>query len=94
MELHFIRHATIIIKCEGKRIMVDPVLARVGDIDFVPYSENRRRNPLIELKTSLEELLTVDAVAATHMHVDHFDMRARNRLRKNIPVFCQRCNEN
>lgn len=93
MELKFIRHATMIIKANGKKILIDPVFARVGDIDFIPYVENRRRNPLIQLKTPISELINVDAVVVTHTHVDHFDVRARSRLKKDIMLFCQECNE-
>jgi len=53
----------------------------------IPNSPNDRRNPLVPLPDL--DLSPVDAVLVTHTHPDHFDEAAAERLRKNLPLFCQ-----
>lgn len=93
MKLLFIRHATMIIKTNDKCVLVDPVFSGIGEISPIPNKKNKSKNPLIKLNTTMEELLNVDAVIITHMHMDHFDMVARETLSKTIQIFCQPCDE-
>jgi L-ascorbate metabolism protein UlaG (beta-lactamase superfamily) len=96
MNIKQIRNATIIVEYAGKRFLIDPVLAEkgiyppfgpgVGHPDALRHDQN---NPLVGLPTSLDELLKVDAVIATHLHLDHFDDVAKELLPKNIKLFVQ-----
>lgn len=43
---------------------------------------------------SLSSLLDIDAVIVTHLHRDHFDEVAIQRLAKHISVFCQLADKN
>jgi len=46
-------------------------------------------NPLVSLPTSIDNIINVDAVILTHLHLDHFDEVAKDLLPKDIKVFVQ-----
>jgi L-ascorbate metabolism protein UlaG (beta-lactamase superfamily) len=87
MDLQLIRNATIKISYAGKTILVDPMLSSKGAIEsFAGIA----RNPTVDLTISIDTILeNVDFVLITHTHPDHFDTLARERLPKNIKLFCQ-----
>ncbi|MGE5626558.1 MAG: MBL fold metallo-hydrolase [Solirubrobacterales bacterium] len=89
MKLQLIRHATIILTVNNKRILVDPVLSKAGAMEPIEDVPNQNWNPLVELPLVLENILDCDAVLVTHTHSDHFDKEAVKLLPKTIPVFCQ-----
>ncbi len=89
MEIRLIRHATLIVTYNQKRILVDPMLSPREAMPPIANSTNDRRNPLVSLPVPLSELLHADAVVITHTHRDHFDDVAASMLPKNLPVFCQ-----
>ncbi|HXW00323.1 MAG TPA: MBL fold metallo-hydrolase [Anaerolineae bacterium] len=93
MLIHFLRHATFIIKLNGINLLVDPMLSRAEAMDPVQNAADQRRIPLIELPlddTALRQLIEqVDAVLVTHLHRDHWDARAVEFLPQNIPLLCQ-----
>jgi L-ascorbate metabolism protein UlaG (beta-lactamase superfamily) len=89
MKIRLIRHATLVVEYAGKRILVDPMLSAKDQLDPVPGAANSLRNPLVDLKVALEEILKPDLVLVTHTHRDHFDDAAIAKLSKDIPLYCQ-----
>lgn len=89
MIIQLIRHATLLITIEGKKILVDPMLSKRGTLDPVQNSNNQIRNPLVDLPCPISELLNIDAIFITHTHRDHLDDAAIQVLPKDIPCFCQ-----
>lgn len=83
------RHATSIIEVNGKRILIDPLLAKKKSYPPIVLTRNPQRNPLIDLPCNFQELFRVDGVVITHDHNDHFDELAKKRLPKDLPILCQ-----
>ncbi|SDP98392.1 L-ascorbate metabolism protein UlaG, beta-lactamase superfamily [Mucilaginibacter sp. OK268] len=96
MNLQLLRHATQILSANGKTILIDPMLAPKGSYDPFPNTGNTLRNPLVDLPVDENELKLlidrVDAVLLTHIHIDHWDITARELLPKDITLFCQPAN--
>ena len=93
MKIKQIRNATLLIEYAGKKFLIYPVLAKKGT--YPPFSSPVRAdecNPIVDLPVELSELINVDAVIATHLHKDHFDDAAKERLPKDIKISVQ--NEN
>lgn len=85
-----IRNATLQIEYAGKTFLVDPMLADKGTYDPFPMSVRQdQKNPLIDLPMSIEEIIDVDAVIVTHLHLDHWDEVAAKHLPKTISLFVQ-----
>lgn len=86
-----IRNATAKIHYGGATFLVDPYLAGKGAYaGFEGTVNSRKRNPLIDMKSSPAEIIKgVDAVVVTHTHDDHWDKAAQKLLPKNLPVFVQ-----
>jgi L-ascorbate metabolism protein UlaG (beta-lactamase superfamily) len=85
-----IRHATLRIDYSGVRFLVDPMLGDVGAYQgFAGTLNEELRIPLVPLPLSLSEIISVDAVLLTHLHLDHWDDAAAKALPKSIPVFVQ-----
>ncbi len=89
MKLLHVRHATSILTYEGVRILIDPVFAGKETSPAFPMTPNRRKNPLVDLSTPMNQLLDIDLVLATHLHIDHFDQDAMDKLDKNLDLICQ-----
>lgn len=89
MRIQLLRHATLIVNFNNKRILVDPMLSPAGTIRAIPNVENTKKNPLVELPVSLDILNGIDAVLLTHNHIDHFDTTAEELIPKHIQLFCQ-----
>jgi L-ascorbate metabolism protein UlaG (beta-lactamase superfamily) len=90
MHLTLVRNATLLLEQVGSRILVDPMLAPVGALPAVDPSTDERRNPLVELPTSPTELVErLDAALVTHLHRDHFDADAAERLSADTLVVTQ-----
>ena len=90
MNIQQIRNATVIIEYAEKKFLIDPLLANEGT--FPPYPNSLRQdqnNPLVSLPASIDQLINVDAVIVTHLHVDHFDEVAKEVLPKAIKMFVQ-----
>lgn len=91
--IRLLRHATLIIEINQKKILVDPMLAPKDSMGPIQNSGNQIRIPMVELPVQEAELrsllLEVDAVALTHLHGDHWDMAAQKAIAKDKPVFCQ-----
>lgn len=59
---------------------------------YPPYPNSLRQdqyNPLVQLPTTIDNLLDVDAVIVTHLHLDHFDEVAKEVLPKDLKMFVQ-----
>lgn len=70
--------------------LFDPLLANKGT--YPPYPNSQRQdqnNPLVSPPASIDQLINVDAVIVTHLHVDHFDEVAKEVLPKAIKMFVQ-----
>lgn len=93
IEIHFLRHATLIIRVGGVAFLVDPMLSEKNAMDPVANSRNVIRIPMVDLPFTgsvLKKLLSeVDAIIVTHTHRDHWDAKAQELLDKKIPVICQ-----
>ncbi len=93
MEIQLLRHATLLVTIDGRRLLVDPMLSPAGAMDPVPNAGDDRRIPLVDLPLTEAELAgllaTLDAVLVTHTHRDHWDARAAELLPRALPVFCQ-----
>jgi L-ascorbate metabolism protein UlaG (beta-lactamase superfamily) len=90
VKVTLIRNATLVVEYAGKRFLVDPFLADKGA--YPPFPNSLRQdqfNPLVGLPVSLENIINVDAVIVTHLHLDHFDDTAKDTLPKDIPMFVQ-----
>jgi len=96
MQIHFLRHATFILKMGDIQLLIDPMLSRARTLDSIPKSGSKT-NPMVELPvgdTELNQLLEqISAVLVTHTHTDHWDPRARELLPKDFPIFYQPENE-
>ncbi|HEY9261167.1 MBL fold metallo-hydrolase [Chitinophaga sp.] len=93
MRIQLIRHATLLLEWNNKRILVDPMLGAKDSLDTVPNAANTIRNPMTELPmdaSALSDLLSsLDAILVTHRHRDHWDVTAQAILPRQLPVFCQ-----
>ena len=93
MQIHFLRHATLVLAIEGLYILVDPMLSPAGAMPPVANAADDRRIPLVDLplaEVELEYMLDhIDAVLVTHTHRDHWDDRAAELLPKQLPIICQ-----
>lgn len=93
MKIRLLRHATLVIEINDKKLLIDPMLSSKDSLDPVQNCGNDIRIPMVELPVSNEELTKIldeaDAVVVTHLHRDHWDVAAQNLINKNKPVFCQ-----
>ncbi|WP_212004017.1 MBL fold metallo-hydrolase [Chitinophaga sp. HK235] len=93
MTLQLLRNATQWLTINNKHILIDPMLSPQGAYPAVVGTGNEIRNPTVDLpidKEALDTLLSqVDAVLLTHLHRDHWDLVAQERLPKNTLILCQ-----
>lgn len=90
MKLKQIRNATMIITYANKKFLIDPMLGEKGIYTPFPGTHNQHlNNPIVELPVSIEEILDVDAVIVTHIHLDHFDPAAMEIIPKDMKIFAQ-----
>lgn len=92
-QVQLIRHATLLLTINGKKILVDPMLSAKEAMDPVQQAGNQFRIPMVELPfdhaTLLSMLSSLDAVLITHLHRDHWDQEAASLLNKSLLLFCQ-----
>ena len=93
LNVRLLRHATLVIEINRKRILVDPMLSQKGKLDPVQNCGNEIRFPMVELPINDSELTRllseVDVVIVTHLHRDHWDVAAQNLIDKDKLIFCQ-----
>lgn len=90
MKIKLIRNATILVEYAGNRFLIDPVLGDKGS--FRAFGDSLRKdikNPIVDLPIPVQEIINVDAVVITHMHLDHFDPAANELLPKDKKVFVE-----
>src|SRR3712207_1391309 len=80
----FVGTATVILRYAGFTILTDPNFLHQGDHVHLGYGLRSERvtNPAIEI----EELPPLDLVVLSHMHEDHFDRIAEQKLNKTTPI--------
>jgi len=93
MKIQLIRNATIVVEYAEKKILVDPMFSKKGELPAAPMPAkdwNMKRNPLHELPISIDEIIKdIDFVFLSHLHFDHWDKAAEDALPKNIKIFVQ-----
>lgn len=89
MKIQLIRHATMLIEINGKKLLLDPMFSPAGLMEAIPDVPNKNNNPLVDLPIKIASLIDVDAVLITHTHRDHFDSTAIDVLPKDTTLFCQ-----
>lgn len=80
----FIGTATTIIRFGGFTILTDPNFLHRGDHARLGYGLRSER--LTDPAIDIEELPPLDLVLLSHMHDDHFDHIAQERLDKTLPI--------
>jgi L-ascorbate metabolism protein UlaG (beta-lactamase superfamily) len=82
--IFFIGTATVILRYAGFTILTDPNFLHQGEEVHLHYGikSPRLTNPAIEI----EDLPPLDLIVLSHMHDDHFDRVAAQKLDKNIPI--------
>ncbi|MBU0969134.1 MAG: MBL fold metallo-hydrolase [Proteobacteria bacterium] len=87
MKIQQIRNATLKISFAGKTILTDPML--LGKHGISSFA-GKQRNPVVELPIPPADVIRgVEMVLVSHLHQDHFDAGAKERLPKEIPLFCR-----
>ena len=87
MKLQLFRNATLKLDYAGRTVLIDPYLAPKHSL---PSFTGRSPNPMTDLPASIEEILKdVELVVVSHLHTDHFDGVAKERLPKDLPLICR-----
>ena len=85
-----LRNATLLVELGGMRLLVDPALDPAGARPPVGNTPFPRPNPLVELPPEADAALEdLDGAIVTHLHRDHFDDAAGERLAPGLPLLCQ-----
>ncbi|GAB4153421.1 MAG: MBL fold metallo-hydrolase [Candidatus Promineifilaceae bacterium] len=91
MKLTLIRNATLRLSYAGRALLLDPYLAEKHSL---PAYANLSRNPLVDLPMSAAEVVAgIELTLISHVHTDHFDAAAQERLPKDSLLLCQPANE-
>lgn len=94
MNIRQIRNATMLINYADMRFLIDPFLAKKGAYPPFPNTTNQDKfNPTVDLPITIEEIINVDVVIVTHLHLDHFDSTAKEVLPKDIRIIAQSEND-
>jgi len=92
MEFQLWRNATVLLKIDDIKFLIDPMLGEKASFGVFPWTEDIRLNPLVDLPFSRSELKNhlkdIDAVVVTHLHPDHWDSEAVTLLDKKLPIIC------
>lgn len=87
MQLQLIRNATLRVNYAGHTFLIDPYL---GDKHVYDSLAGHSRNPTVDLPLTVDEILKdIEMVIVSHLHRDHFDEVAKERLPKNLHIFCE-----
>jgi L-ascorbate metabolism protein UlaG (beta-lactamase superfamily) len=86
--IQFIGTATVLIRFAGFTILTDPNFLHRGDHVHLGYGLKSFRitDPAIDI----ENLPPLDFVVLSHMHEDHFDRVAAEKLSKTLPIITTR----
>ena len=87
MRLQLLRNATLKLDYGGHTILIDPYFAPKHSLESFA---GRSPNPMVELPLAIERILDgVELVIVSHLHSDHFDSVAKERVPKHLPLICQ-----
>lgn len=87
MKLQLVRSATLRLTYAGHLLIIDPYLAPKHSL---PSYTGKSPNPLVDLPFPIEQVLAgIEMAVISHLHSDHFDSVAYERVPKDIPIFCQ-----
>jgi L-ascorbate metabolism protein UlaG (beta-lactamase superfamily) len=86
--VYFVGTATCLIRFAGITVLTDPNFLHRGEKVHLGYglTATRRTEPAL----SIDQLPHVDVVVLSHLHEDHFDRVAEERLDKRIPIVTTR----
>lgn len=86
--VYFIGTATCLIRYAGLTVLTDPNFLHRGARIHLGYGlhATRRTEPAL----SIDELPQIDVVLLSHLHADHFDSVAEERLDKRLPIVTTR----
>lgn len=93
MEIQQLRSATMLVSFGTHRLLVDPMLAKVGAMPgFKMFGPGRKRNPLVPTPEQTKDALAqATGVLITHEHPDHFDLAGRAWTKASgLPVWANR----
>lgn len=96
MKITLIRNATFYLEYGQATFFIDPFLAAKGTYPPFPHTANQHlNNPIVDLPVNidLDNMLHPDAVLLTHLHVDHFDDEAKQKLAQDQPIYTQSDND-
>jgi L-ascorbate metabolism protein UlaG (beta-lactamase superfamily) len=87
MQLQLLRNALLKLTYAGRTLLIDPDF---GPKHSRPSFTGRSQNPMVDLPEPIESILAgVDQVIVSHLHADHFDAVAKERIPKELPLLCQ-----
>jgi L-ascorbate metabolism protein UlaG (beta-lactamase superfamily) len=90
LRLRLIRNATLRLSYARRALLVDPSLDPAGSWPAAARLRNPQPNPLVDLPVAAEAVVDgVDGVLVSHLHLDHFDRRARELIPPETPVLHQ-----
>jgi L-ascorbate metabolism protein UlaG (beta-lactamase superfamily) len=80
----FVGTATMILRLGRFTVLTDPNFVHRGQHVYLGYGlfTRRRSEPAMQP----EELASLHAVLLSHLHADHFDRVARDRLARDLPI--------
>lgn len=92
-KIRLLRHATLIIEINNKKLLIDPMLSEKGSLEPVQNCGNEIRFPMVDLpfdRLELNGILdNIDAIVISHLHRDHWDIAAQTLIDKTKTIFCQ-----
>lgn len=90
--IRLLRHATLIMEIDGKKLLIDPMLSEKDAMDPIRNCGNDIRIPMVDLPIPRSEISTMisgmDAIVITHLHRDHWDAPAKDLIPKSKLLFC------
>lgn len=82
--VRFIGNATVLLQYHGFSLLTDPNFLHRGE--QVRLGHGLRSTRLTEPALNIDELPPLDVVLLSHLHEDHFDRVAEQRLDKDVPI--------
>lgn len=82
--LTVIGNATMLLRCGGLTVLTDPTFVHRHESVDLGYGLSTTR--LLDPAMEVEDLPPIDLVLLSHLHGDHFDQVAQQRLDRDLPV--------